>query len=82
MFSVGYNIRPPILAVLATYVDASKETAQVYTLMSILEALCHAIGSPVIESIWAGAVDMGGSWLVFPFLVLAVRIPIPTVAEY
>lgn len=75
VLSTGFNTRVPILVALATYIDGAKNMAQLYTLMSVTEALAHVVGSPLIETIWGGAVGMGSQWLVLPFAALAVCNP-------
>lgn len=75
MLSAGFNTRVPILVALASYIDGAKNMAQLYTLMSVIEALAHVVGSPLIEMIWAAAVGMGSQWLVLPFVALAVCNP-------
>ncbi|KAH8684038.1 major facilitator superfamily domain-containing protein [Ilyonectria robusta] len=66
VLSAGFNTRVPILVALASYIDGAKNMAQLYTLMSVIEALAHVVGSPLIEMIWAAAVGMGSQWLVLP----------------
>lgn len=75
VLSAGFNTRVSILVVLATYIDGAKNMAQLYTLMSVTEALAHVVGSPLIETIWGAAVGMGSQWLVLPFVALAVCNP-------
>lgn len=74
MFSIGFNIRPPILAILATYIEKPTETAPIYTLMSITEGLAHLIGSPTLGAIWGVAVKRGHAWYTLPFRALAVSL--------
>lgn len=73
VFAAGFNIRAPMLAVMSEYIDPSKEAAQLYTLISLTDALAHMIGSPGFEYVWGHAVKIGGAWLVLQFLVLTVR---------
>ena len=77
IFSLGFNIRAPILAFLATCVDTPNMTAQLYTLLSFVESLAHVAGSPFIEWVWGRAVSHGGSWLVLQFLVIAASFESP-----
>jgi hypothetical protein len=74
VFSIGFNIRPPILAILATYIEKTTGTARIYTLMSTTEGLAHLIGSPALEAIWGVAVERGPAWYTLPFQVLAVSL--------
>jgi hypothetical protein len=36
------------------------------------EAIAHMLGSPLVQSVWAKGIDLGGRWLVLPFVLLAV----------
>ncbi|KAK3944659.1 MFS general substrate transporter [Diplogelasinospora grovesii] len=72
IFSAGFNVRAPMLAVLAFYIDTGKDTAQLYTFMSVTEALAHVVGSPVLEAIWGAAVELGPPWLILQYLVVDV----------
>jgi hypothetical protein len=59
---------------MSSYVDPSRETGKLYVLVSMADALAHMIGSPLVESIWARAIDLGGDWLVLQFVVLSVSL--------
>lgn len=72
MFSVGFGVRAPLLAVASTYITSSLETGKLYTLMTMIDALSHLLGDPFIQVIWASALRIGGMWLVLPFFVLTV----------
>lgn len=41
------------------------------------DALSHLVGDPLIQVIWASALKIGGTWLILPFLVLAVSTVLP-----
>ncbi|KAK0646761.1 major facilitator superfamily domain-containing protein [Cercophora newfieldiana] len=68
--SIGFNIRPPILAVLATCIETTEGVAQIFTLMSITEGLAHLIGSLALEAVWGVAVEAGPGLYTLPFWVL------------
>ena len=72
VFSAGFGVRAPLLAVVPTYITSSLETGKLYTLMTMTDALSHLVGEPFIQVIWASALKVGGMWLVLPFLVLTV----------
>ncbi|KAG4428898.1 hypothetical protein IFR05_015620 [Cadophora sp. M221] len=46
------------------------ETAQLYTLVATTDAVAHMIASPLLQKVWGGALELGGRWIVLPFLVL------------
>ena len=70
VFSVGFGVRASLLAVASTYITF--ETGKLYTLMTMTDALSHLVGDPFIQAIWAFALKSGGTWLMLPFLTLAV----------
>ena len=72
VFSAGFGVRAPLLAVASTYITSSLETGKLYTLMTMTDALSHPVGDPCIQLIWASALKVGGTWLILPFLVLTV----------
>lgn len=74
VFSVGFGVRAPLLAVASTYIASSLETGKLYTLMTMTDAFSHLVGEPLIQIIWASAVRLGGMWLILPFLVFTVSI--------
>ena len=70
---MGYGIRAPLLAVASTYISSSSDTGKLYTLLSMTDAFAHIPGEPLIQAVWAAAINAGGSWLVLPFVVMIVR---------
>ncbi|RDW85282.1 hypothetical protein BP6252_02872 [Coleophoma cylindrospora] len=70
IYAAGFGVRLSILAVLTTYVNSSKETARLYTLVATTDAIAHMIASPLLQQVWAIALKIGRQWLVLPFLVL------------
>ena len=74
VFSVGFGVRAPLLAVASTYIASSLEIGKLYTLMTMTDAFSHLVGEPFVQIIWASAVRVGGMWLMLPFLVLTVSI--------
>lgn len=61
-----------MLSVITGFINSSHETAQLYTLVSMTEAIAHMLGSPLVQSVWAKGIDLGGRWLILPFVLLAV----------
>ena len=72
VFSAGFGVRAPLLAVVSTYITSSRETGKLYTLITMTDALSHLVGEPFIQVIWASALKLGEMWLILPFLVLTV----------
>ncbi|KAN0076219.1 hypothetical protein V8E54_006361 [Elaphomyces granulatus] len=70
VFSGGFNIRAPMLAVMSEYIDPTRETARLFMLISITDALGHVVWSPILESIWGLAVGQRGTLLSLPFFIL------------
>ena len=73
VFSIGFGIRAPLLAVASTYIGSSSDTGKLYTILSITDAFTHVPGEPFIQAVWAAAINLGGNWLVLPFVVITVR---------
>ena len=72
VFSIGFGVRAPLLAVASTYISSPLETGKLYTIMTMTDALSHLVGDPLIQVIWVSALKVGGKWLIPPFLVLTV----------
>ncbi|OAX81826.1 hypothetical protein ACJ72_03829 [Emergomyces africanus] len=70
VYAAGFGVRLSILAVITSFVNSSKETAQLYTLVATTDALAHMIASPLLQLVWSNALNIGGRWLVLPFIVL------------
>ncbi|PGH29195.1 hypothetical protein GX50_08058 [[Emmonsia] crescens] len=70
VYAAGFGVRLSILAVMTSFVNSSKETAQLYTLVATTDAVAHMIGSPLLQQVWSRALNIGGRWLVLPFIVL------------
>ncbi|PGH08512.1 hypothetical protein AJ80_07832 [Polytolypa hystricis UAMH7299] len=70
IYAAGFGVRLSILAVLTSFVNSAKETAQLYTLVATTDAIAHMVASPLLQRIWSIALNIGGRWLVLPFLVL------------
>lgn len=72
VFSVGFGVSVPLLAVASTYIMASLKTGKLYTLIAITGALSHLVRDPFIQAIWASALKISRKWHILPFLVLTV----------
>ncbi|OJD10911.1 hypothetical protein AJ78_08199 [Emergomyces pasteurianus Ep9510] len=70
VYAAGFGVRLSILAVITSFVNSSKETAQLYTLVATTDAVAHMIASPLLQRVWSSALSIGGRWLVLPFIVL------------
>ncbi|KAG4438250.1 hypothetical protein IFR05_006278 [Cadophora sp. M221] len=70
IYATGFGVRLSVLAVLTEFVNSRKETAQLYTLVATTDAVAHMIASPLLQKVWGGALELGGRWIVLPFLVL------------
>ncbi|OCK91093.1 uncharacterized protein K441DRAFT_576376 [Cenococcum geophilum 1.58] len=77
VYATGFGVRLSILAVLTTYVNSSKQTARLYTLVATTDAIAHTIASPLLQFVWGKALEFGGRWIVLPFLVLMVLLVTP-----
>ena len=74
IFSIGNGIRAPLLATSSQYNHDSDLINRLYTFLSLTDSFSHMLAAPLIPSIWAKGLELGGSWLVLPFLVTSVRI--------
>ena len=72
IFSIGFGVRAPLLAVASTYISSSFDTGKLYTMFSMTDAFAHIPGEPFIQAVWAAAIYTGGSWLVLHVLVILV----------
>ncbi|KAH8679485.1 major facilitator superfamily domain-containing protein [Ilyonectria robusta] len=71
IYAAGFGVRLSIIAVLTAFVSSEKETAKLYSLIATTDAIAHMIASPLLQLVWDKALDIGGRWIVLPFVVLA-----------
>ncbi len=72
VYATGFGVRLSVLAVLTEFVNSRKETAKLYTLVATTDAVAHMIASPLLQKVWSKGLQLGGRWIVLPFLVLMV----------
>ncbi|KAF2841302.1 MFS general substrate transporter, partial [Patellaria atrata CBS 101060] len=70
IYAGGFGTRASMLSVITGFIDPSQETARLYTLVSMAEAVAHMLGSPFVEHVWASGIRLGGQWMILPFVVL------------
>ncbi|KAL4821136.1 major facilitator superfamily domain-containing protein [Aspergillus spinulosporus] len=70
VYAAGFGVRLSILAVLTSFVNSARDTGQLYTLVATTDAIAHMIASPLLQSVWSSALQLGGRWIVLPFVVL------------
>lgn len=70
----GWGVRLSTLAVVTGFVDETKDTAKLYTLMATTDALAYMVGNPLIQIVWSRALAIGDGMIVLPFIILAVCI--------
>lgn len=75
IYAAGFGVRLSILAVLTILVNSAKDTGRLYSLVALTDSVAHMIASPLLQSVWSRALNMGGGWLVLPFIVLMVSSP-------
>lgn len=62
-----------MLSVLTGFATAEFR-ARLYTLLSIIEELTRLISTPLIQALWAKAIEWDGVFLGLPFIVLSVSL--------